>query len=110
MIKKADIILAVILVVLSLMVVTVTAFSKSDGQKVIIKVDNESVYELPLNTDNKIVVENHYGTNTVIVSDKKVSVIDADCPDGYCENHIAITKKGETIACLPHRLVVEIGE
>ncbi len=110
MIKKADVILAVALLVLSFAAVTVTALSKHDGDKVIIKVDNQSVYELPLNTDNTVVIENSYGTNTINIKGKKVTVSDADCPDGYCENHVAITKKGETIACLPHRLVVEIGD
>lgn len=110
MIKKADIILAVLLTVLSFTAVTVTAFTKENGKKVIISVDNKSVYELPLNVDNTVVVENKYGTNTVVIKDGEVTVMDADCPDKYCQNHVAISKKGDTIACLPHRLVVEIGD
>ena len=31
-----------------------------------------------------------------------------DCPDKICVNHAAISKKGETIVCLPHKVVVEV--
>jgi hypothetical protein len=33
---------------------------------------------------------------------------DADCPDKLCEKTGKISKNGETIVCLPHRVVVEI--
>ena len=38
----------------------------------------------------------------------KVSVNNKDCPDKICVNHAAISKKGETIVCLPHKVVVEV--
>ena len=33
---------------------------------------------------------------------------DADCPDKICVNHATISDVGESIVCLPHRVVVEI--
>ncbi|MFR4337598.1 MAG: NusG domain II-containing protein [Lachnospira pectinoschiza] len=33
---------------------------------------------------------------------------DADCPDKLCVKTGMISKTGETIVCLPHRVVVEI--
>ena len=42
--------------------------------------------------------------------DGSVTVQDADCPDKICEKHRAINRTGETIICLPHKLVVEIKE
>ena len=38
----------------------------------------------------------------------KASMIKADCPDKICVNHAAISKKGETIVCLPHKVVIEV--
>ena len=35
---------------------------------------------------------------------------DADCPDKICINMGTIRKKGQTIICLPHKLVVEITD
>jgi hypothetical protein len=46
--------------------------------------------------------------NVMIVDDNRVNIIDADCPDKVCVNHSSIENVGETIICLPHKLVVEI--
>ena len=110
MIKKADIILAVSLLLLSAVFVTAAALTDTLGNTVVIKVDNKVIAEMPLSTDAVKVIENEYGKNTIIIKDGEVSVVDADCPDKYCEKHVSINEAGETIACLPHRLVVEIGE
>ena len=46
--------------------------------------------------------------NLVSVTDGMVVVEDADCKDQICVRHKAISSRGESIICLPHRLVVEI--
>ena len=43
MIKKADIVLAVALIVLSAVFITATALSDKDGKKVVISVNNQAV-------------------------------------------------------------------
>ena len=55
-------------------------------------------------------IETKYGTNVVSVKDKAVFVSNADCPDKICVKHREISRVGETIVCLPHKLVVEISE
>lgn len=46
--------------------------------------------------------------NLLSVSDGKVVVESADCKDQICVRHKSVSSKGESIICLPHRLVVEI--
>jgi hypothetical protein len=48
--------------------------------------------------------------NVMIVEDNSINIIDADCPDKICVNHSSIENEGETIICLPHKLVVEIKQ
>ena len=55
----------------------------------IINIDNE----------NKIQIKNH-----------EVFMIKATCPDHLCIKQGKINKKGATIVCLPHHLVVEVIE
>ena len=50
--------------------------------------------------------EEHY--NLILIEDGKVSVADADCPDQLCVRQRSISGNGESIICLPHRLVVQI--
>ncbi len=46
--------------------------------------------------------------NLLSVSKSGVSMEAADCRDQICVSHIPITRGGESIICLPHRLAVEI--
>lgn len=46
--------------------------------------------------------------NLLAVSETGVSMVAADCPDQICVHHIPIKGGGESIICLPHRLVIEI--
>lgn len=48
------------------------------------------------------------GYNLVSVTDGAVVMETADCRDQICVHHKPISSKGESIICLPHRLVVEI--
>ena len=46
--------------------------------------------------------------NHIRLEDEKIAVTDADCPDKICVQTGAISKTGEIIACLPHHLIIEI--
>lgn len=61
-----------------------------------------------LTEDRIFTVETGLGTNVIEIKDGKVSVSDADCPDKLCAKQGAISKAGESIVCLPHKLVVRI--
>lgn len=37
-----------------------------------------------------------------------ISIEDADCPDKICLKQGFINKPGQSIICLPHKLVIEI--
>ena len=51
----------------------------------------------------------HIGdTNVCEIKDGKVTMKKADCKDQICADHKAIEKSGETIVCLPHKVVIEI--
>ncbi len=53
-------------------------------------------------------IDTQYGHNTVHVEPGRISVTEADCPDGVCVAQGAIDKGGVPIVCMPHRLVVKI--
>lgn len=49
------------------------------------------------------------GYNLLVVSGSDVSMEAADCRDQICVHHSPIRGRGESIICLPHKLVVEIA-
>lgn len=109
-VKKADIILAVAILLAVAVYVGASLFTATAGAEVVITVDGEQYGAYPLSTDATVEVSTDFGNNTVVIKKGKVTVSRADCPDGYCVSHIAVDSAGETIVCLPHRVVIEIRE
>ena len=102
--KRGDIITATtVLVVAAVLGLCLFVFSSS-GDKVIIKQNNEIVYELSL-SKNKTV---ELAGNTVEIKDGKADVTKASCKNQICVKHRKIEKKGESIVCLPNKVIVEI--
>lgn len=50
------------------------------------------------------------GHNRIRIENDQISIIAADCPDKVCVQTGAIRQPGEIIACLPHKLIIEIKE
>lgn len=48
------------------------------------------------------------GYNLIQITEGQVSVTDADCPDQLCRKQRSISRDGESIICLPHKLVIRI--
>ena len=108
MIKKGDMILSAVIVLVAVALLLFNVFSGSDGKRVRVTLDGEVYAEFDLSDELTHKIETSFGINVVKIKNGKVSVIDADCPDKYCVEHVAINSTGETIVCLPHRMVVEI--
>ncbi len=48
------------------------------------------------------------GENTFYIEKNRVTMKEANCHDKICVNTRSISKNGETIVCLPHKLVLAI--
>lgn len=80
----------------------------ADGE-VEVSVDGEVVMTLPLSEDTKVTISGFDGgENLLVISDGKAEIESASCPDGICVRHYAISRDGESIICLPNRVVVTI--
>lgn len=104
------------ILVLSMVIIAAAAFLiinfavKKDGSYAVIKVDGNVIKTLDLNSGETTIEVNGYqgGVNKVVINDGKLSMTEADCPDELCVKTGKISRVGETIVCLPHRVVVEI--
>ncbi len=83
-------------------------FQKEEGDTAVIRVNGEVTQVVPLDEDRSITVKNDYGTNVIEIRGGTVRISEADCPDKICADHASISKNGESIVCLPHKLIVEI--
>ena len=82
---------------------------QEQGERVRVTVNGVFYAEYSLSEDRaeEICTEGDQ-VNRLIISEGKASVDYATCPDGICAAHRPISKEGESIICLPHRVVISV--
>jgi hypothetical protein len=108
MIKKADVILAIILMIAGIASTLYLVSGGVIGETVIVSVNgqNYGTYDLTQNQILDVAKNGHI--NKVEIKDGKVTMIDADCPDKLCIKQGSIDKTNQSIVCLPNKVVVEL--
>ncbi|MCH5266575.1 MAG: NusG domain II-containing protein [Lachnospiraceae bacterium] len=84
--------------------------SSDDARQLEVYSDGTLLMALPLSQDIEKTTNTNRGTNTFHIKDGIASMTDADCNDHTCIRTGGISHTGETIVCLPHRLVLRIAD
>ncbi|HDS08919.1 MAG TPA: NusG domain II-containing protein [Firmicutes bacterium] len=67
------------------------------------------ISELPLDPpDNYTIMYNGAEVRVRVSNERKVSVIYSNCPLKLCVKHKEISKNGESIVCLPNKIIISI--
>ena len=86
-------------------------FLRGEGSTVQVEVDGTVIGTYPLSVDREVEIktgENGEELNLLVIKDGKATVTTATCPDGICAAHRPISREGESIICLPHKVVVTV--
>lgn len=78
-----------------------------EGNTVVVYREGEKIQELSLNKNTEVFIENSY-TNKLVVKDKKVAIVESDCPGMDCVHSGWISGKGRSLVCLPNRVEIRI--
>ena len=108
---RNDIILAVVVIAIAAVGMILVNSFKTEGSFVVVKINGVETESYPLTEDAEVVIttgDNDEFENVLVIEDEKAFVKEANCPDKICQGHKAISFKGETIVCLPHKVVIEI--
>jgi hypothetical protein len=107
--KRNDLIFISALLLLVLLSGSALLLFRSEGDRAVVTLDGRTVGEYSLSEDREVRIESDGGGyNILVIKDGKASVSSASCPDGICSSHRSIKMKGESIICLPNKVVVEI--
>lgn len=108
--KRRDIYLIIFICAAAFMIWAGIFLSKGSkyGKYAVISVNNVVIERLDLKKDIVKTFTTNSGTNTVTIKNSECFGSDADCADRICAAHKKISRTGQTIICLPHRLIVEI--
>ena len=106
---KNDIIfIAAILAVVAIAAVALLLF-RGEGSTVTVEVDRQIIGTYSLAIDRVVDIPTDDGEmNRLVIRDGKAFMESATCPDGVCVSHRPISREGETIVCLPHKVVVTV--
>ena len=108
---RNDIIFITILIsVIAIIAACVYVFG-GGGNTVTVTVDGEvyGVYSLDHDIVEDIITGKegeHF--NRLVIKEGKAFIEEASCPDGICSSHSAISRNGESIVCLPNKVVVTV--
>ena len=83
----------------------------NEGNTVTVSVNGEILQTYPLDKDRSVEIitgDNNESFNLLVIKDSKASVTSASCPDGICASHKPIYREGESIVCLPNRVVITV--
>lgn len=108
--KKADfIIIAAVAVIAGILVFFLYGVNNASGAYVRLEVDGKVVETLSLDEDTvREIKTDNDGRNVLVIKDGEAEMSEANCPDGICTNHSKIHRNGESIICLPHKVVVTV--
>lgn len=106
--KKKEIWIVAAILIFGLMIQQVSARIRKPGLQARVTVDNAVVDTLDLSRPAQKEYVTPYGTNTLVIKDGQADVTAADCANQICVHDAPVSKEGETIACLPHHLLVEV--
>ena len=102
--KKGDFVIAGAVLVLAISIWIFGFRGSSEGSRAEIFEDGKLIYTASLLKNREIELSGCI----IAVSDGKVRMLSADCPDKVCERAGAISKSGEIIVCAPNRISIKI--
>ncbi len=102
--------IAVLLSILTVIGACVYLFRK-EGDVVSVTLDGKPYAEYPLSKDIKVEIKtgnDEDRINVLVIKNGEAYVESASCPDKICTDHRPISRDGESIVCLPHRIAVTV--
>lgn len=106
---KKDIIVIGLILIFALLSFVILKLTRERGAFAEVSVNGENVASYSLNEDVRETIWTPDGAyNTLCIKDGKVYICEADCRDGLCMQQGKKSDIGETIVCLPHKLVITV--
>ena len=84
---------------------------RGEGDTVVVEVDGKLYGTYALSEDRTVEIrtgEDGKELNLLVIKSGKAWVESATCRDGICAAHKPISRQGESIVCLPHKVVITV--
>ncbi len=108
---RNDIILVAAIAVIAATALLLFNLFKTEGSYAVVKIDGVETARYSLLEDTEVLItagDTGEFQNLLVIENGKAYVKEANCADKICVNTRAAQYSGETIVCLPHKVVIEI--
>lgn len=106
---KNDILLVLALLILGGGLWLYTTVTRETGAEVVVSVDGTELCRLPLSEDAEFLIGGGEQQNLLVISGGEAHIAEASCPDHVCVKSGGVSFSGQTIVCLPNKVVVSIA-
>ena len=103
--------LTVILVVLAILALSYPVLyfaTNKAGAMITVEKDGAVIGSYGLDDDRQIPISDDAGSNLLVIEGGKAHMEEASCPDHLCIKQGEISKVGQTIVCLPNKVIVTV--
>ena len=109
--KKGDIIVTILILMSAFIIFLIFDLGIfSERGSILCVTDEKGSNYFNLSENNQITIISRGYTLNICVLDGEAFVKNSDCPDKTCRNSSPISRKGETIVCVPAGVVLRITE
>lgn len=108
--KKQDFLLiGGILLIAGMAAVLFSLKARQPGAVIQIRTGDAITGEYSLAEETELVLDGaDGGKNTLVIRGGEVWMTEADCPDRLCVKQSRISKNGQMIVCLPHKIMITV--
>lgn len=111
MLKKQDgILILALLVTAAVFFLGYRFWNRESPEEVVVYVGEQEYARFSVGEDTELLIETENGTNRLMIKEGEADVIEASCPDKICVHQSPISETGETIVCMPNRVIVTIEQ
>lgn len=107
---RNDTLLFFAIIVVFSVLIWIFTLTRSEGAYAVVLINGEEKARYPLSKDAEIEIkyDEDESFNILKIENGTAKVISASCPDLICVSHKPVKYNGETIVCLPNKLVIRI--
>lgn len=103
-----DVVLTGALIFMGCILLGVYSVAQEAGSRVEVCVAGERQESYSLNESRDVVIDGVGGTNRLRIEQGEAWLEEASCPDKLCVKMGRISKAGQSLVCLPNRVVIEV--
>ncbi len=106
--KKLEVIISVVFVVICLGMHFTWKYYHSSGNVAVVTYNNKELKKIDISKDRELLLKVGNSIIKIVVNEKRICIAESNCPENICVKTGWINKMGQYIVCVPNGIIVSI--